>query len=199
VSDGADPVPVHTPRLEITVDDLDKATYLVWTAGNRHIIAGFDSGNLVKYDPETGREVQRVNKFHQDRINHIRFDKDKALFITSSRDTTAKLVDPETFEVIKVYKTDRPVNDAVISPLHPHVLIGGGQDAMTVTVTSASMGKFETRFFHMVYGEEFGRVKGHFGPINALAVHPQGISYASGAEDGYVYVFSSYALCLASL
>jgi len=29
-------------------------------------------------------------------------------------------------------------------------------------------------------------VKGHFGPINALDVHPSGRSYASGAEDGYV-------------
>jgi len=66
------------------------------------------------------------------------------------------------------------------------VLIGGGQDAMSVTTTAASQGKFETRFFHYMYGEEFGRVKGHFGPINALAIHPSGKSYASGSEDGYI-------------
>ena len=76
-----------------------------------------------------------------------------------------------------------------------------------MTTTGASAGKFETRFFHMVttfspnlisilqcsisflnpvkvYGEEFGRVKGHFGPINALDVHPFGKSFASGSEDG---------------
>ena len=34
--------------------------------------------------------------------------------------------------------------------------------------------------------EEFGCVKGHFGPINALAINPNGRNYASGAEDGYV-------------
>jgi translation initiation factor 3 subunit I len=51
-------------------------------------------------------------------------------------------------------------------------------------VTTSSQGKFESRFYHLVYGEEFGRVKGHFGTINAIAVHPQGKSYASGAEDG---------------
>ncbi|CAN0397507.1 unnamed protein product, partial [Discosporangium mesarthrocarpum] len=67
-----------------------------------------------------------------------------------------------------------------------HVLLGGGQDAMTVTTTSSNVGKFETRFFHLIYETEFGRVKGHFGPINALAVNPSGLSYASGAEDGYV-------------
>ena len=34
--------------------------------------------------------------------------------------------------------------------------------------------------------EEVGRIKGHFGPINALAVNPDGRSYCSGSEDGYV-------------
>jgi translation initiation factor 3 subunit I len=37
-----------------------------------------------------------------------------------------------------------------------------------------------------IYEEEFGRVKGHFGPINALAINPDGSSYCSGAEDGYI-------------
>jgi translation initiation factor 3 subunit I len=178
--------PLHTPKIEIHVDELNKVTSMGWTAGNTHIIAGFDNGLLVKYDPVTGEEVQRVENFHNDRINRIRFSKDKALFVTASKDTTAKLVDPETLDVVRMYKTDRPVNDAVISSHHPHVLIGGGQDAMTVTVTAASQGKFETRFFHMIYEEEFGRVKGHFGPINAIGIHPDGKSYASGAEDGFI-------------
>jgi translation initiation factor 3 subunit I len=38
----------------------------------------------------------------------------------------------------------------------------------------------------MVYGEEFGRVRGHFGPINDLDIHPFGMSYASGSEDGFI-------------
>jgi hypothetical protein len=49
------------------------------------------------------------------------------------------------------------------------VLLGGGQDAMNVTTTSLRQGKFETRFWHKVFEEEVGRVKGHFGPINTLA------------------------------
>ena len=29
-------------------------------------------------------------------------------------------------------------------------------------------------------------MKGHFGPINAIGINPDGRSYASGAEDGYI-------------
>ena len=52
------------------------------------------------------------------------------------------------------------------------ILLGGGQEAMSVTTTSARQGKFETRFWHKVLEEEVGRVKGHFGPINTY-VSPQ--------------------------
>ncbi|KAG9124749.1 translation initiation factor eIF3 subunit [Ceratobasidium sp. 392] len=66
------------------------------------------------------------------------------------------------------------------------ILVGGGQEAMNVTTTSARQGKFETRFWHKIFEEEVGRVKGHFGPINTIAVHPSGRQYASGGEDGFV-------------
>ena len=155
---------------------------------DQHIIAGFDSGIVVKYDAETGQEVARNTKMHLDRVNRLTFNRDKTLFVTASKDCYAKLVDPNNLEVIKEYKTDRPVNGAVISPTHPHVIVGGGQDAQSVTTTGASSGKFESRFFHMIYAEEFGRVKGHFGPINALSVHPFGKSFASGSEDGFIRV-----------
>ena len=162
---------------------MNKATCLGWTNCNGHLIAGFDNGMMIKYDSETGQEIVR-KLIHEERVNRLNFNPEKTLFVTASKDTTAKLIDPVNMEVVRTFKTDRPVNAAVISPTKPHVLVGGGQDAMSVTVTAASQGKFETRFFHAIYSEEFGRVKGHFGPINAIAIHPQGRSYASGAEDG---------------
>ena len=74
------------------------------------------------------------------------------------------------------------LNACVFSPTKEHVLLGGGQDAMSVTTTAGRQGRFETQFYHLAYEEEFGRVKGHFGPINALAISPLGKS-CSGAED----------------
>jgi translation initiation factor 3 subunit I len=182
-----DPAPLHLPKFVIDVDDNDKATCLGWTMADQYIVAGFDSGHIIKYDANTGKELIR-RKVHTDRVNRLNFNRDKSMIITASRDCNAKMLDPETLDEVRVYRTDRPVNGAVFSPTHPHILIGGGQDAQSVTVTSASQGKFETRFFHTIYGEEFGRVRGHFGPINALDVHPYGKSFASGSEDGFIRV-----------
>ena len=55
--------------------------------------------------------------------------------------------------------------------------MAGGQEAMQVTTTDARQGRFEARFYHMVFEEEFARVKGHFGPVNSVAFSPDGNTY----------------------
>lgn len=127
-------------------------------------------------------------KGHDHLINDMQYNKDRTMFITASKDHTATLFDADNLMSLKTYKTERPVNSAAISPILDHVVLGGGQDAMDVTTTSTRVGKFDSRFFHLVFEEEFGRVKGHFGPINSVAFHPDGKSYSSGGEDGYVRV-----------
>jgi hypothetical protein len=49
-----------------------------------------------------------------------------------------------------------------------------------VTTTSAKAGGFEARFYHKIYAEEFGNVRGHFGPINTVAFAPDGRSFTTG-------------------
>ena len=75
-----------------------------------------------------------------------------------------------------------------MTPKKEFVVLGGGQAAADVTRTSSRQGKFEARFYHKIFEDEIGRVKGHFGPLNTIAVDPQGRGYASGGEDGYVRV-----------
>ena len=58
------------------------------------------------------------------------------------------------------------------------VVLGGGQEAREVTTMTTKAGKFNARFYHLVFEEEIGWVKGHFGPINSLAFHPDSKSWA---------------------
>eukprot|EP01052_Picozoa_sp_SAG31_P036443 SAG31_NODE_4550_length_3145_cov_2.221274_3_plen_83_part_00 len=53
---------------------------------------------------------------------------------------------------------------------------------------SSGAGKFEIRIFHKIYEEELGTVKGHFGPVNTIAYSPDGKSYVSGGEEGFIRV-----------
>jgi len=191
VPSGADPEDfMDTPRLEIELPkNADgkqfKPTNIAWLSLNEALFVTFDNGEIRLYNPETGEKLDEFFA-HEKKINRVSFNLEKTLFITSSSDFTSKLFEVLDFKHLKTYKTDRPVNAAVISETKEHILLGGGQEAMSVTTTAGKVGKFETRFFHLVYEEEFGSVKGHFGPINALAINPNGRNYASGAEDGYV-------------
>ncbi len=163
-----------------------KITSMFWFMDNT-IITGHENGLISQWDMRKGEEVNSTQE-HLSQIQDLQLNHDMTMFVSASKDTTAKLFDVDTLDCLKTFKTERPVNSAAISPIYDHVVLGGGQEAMDVTTTSTRSGKFDSRFFHLVYEEEFARLKGHFGPINSLAFHPDGKSYASGGEDGFVRV-----------
>lgn len=158
---------------------------MLWANLDNNIITGHENGMISIFDLRTGKELNSVRD-HTSVINDMQLSKDGTMFVTASKDTSAKLFDSESLVCLKTYKTEKPVNSASISPILEHVVLGGGQDAMEVTTTSTQAGKFDSRFYHLIYEEEFARVKGHFGPINSLSFHPDGHSYATGGEDGFV-------------
>lgn len=164
-----------------------KVTAAVWGPCDEFILTGHENGSITKWDAKTGDKIHSVHE-HTKSVNDIQKSRDEMLFISASKDNTAKLFDIDSMNPIKTYRTERPVNSASLSPIKEHVVLGGGQDAMDVTTTSARVGKFDARFFHLIFEEEIGRVKGHFGPINSVVFHPDGKSYSSGGEDGYVRV-----------
>mmetsp|Transcript_18460 Transcript_18460/g.30064 ORF Transcript_18460/g.30064 Transcript_18460/m.30064 type:complete len:341 (+) Transcript_18460:46-1068(+) len=164
-----------------------KVTKATWCPLNKSILTCDELGVMRVHDPESGKVLTKVHE-HTKKISSLSWNKDKFFLITGSADNSAKLWDAEEWKVLKTYETDRPVNAVGISPIKEHVFVAGGQEAMSVTTTSAKVGKFETKLFHMVFGEEFGNVGGHFGPVNTLAVHPEGTGFTSGAEDGYIRV-----------
>jgi len=177
------------PALSFSIDskNTSKPMCSLWGALNEYLITGHDDGTICHWDIKTGAQLHSV-KEHTAIIKDMQLSADQMMLITASKDKTAKLFDARMLDHMKTYKTDRPVNSAAISPIRDHVVLGGGQEAMEVTTTSTKVGKFDARFFHLVFEEEFGRIKGHFGPINSLAFHPTGKSYSSGGEDGFVRV-----------
>jgi len=187
VPEEFNPEEKNEPLRVLSVPDTQKICDALWTSLNDYIIAGYDDGTVRKWDVQDGT-VSLERKEHKKGISSIQFSADKTMFITASLDNTAKLWDTKTLEVLKTYVSDRPLNAAAISPIMNHVILGGGQEAMHVTTSVAQMGHFEVDFIHLVYGEFLGSVKGHFGPVHTLAFSPDGKSYTSGSEDGYVRV-----------
>ncbi|CAI0440537.1 unnamed protein product [Linum tenue] len=160
----------------------------VWGPLNRTIISAGEDSIIRRWDTETGKLLQESEPEvgHTKQITSLAKSSDGSHFVTGSLDKSAKLWDIRDLSLIKTYVTERPVNAVTMSPLLDHVVLGGGQDASSVTTTDHRAGKFEAKFFDKVLQEEIGGVKGHFGPINALAFNPDGKSFSSGGEDGYV-------------
>ncbi|PGH23837.1 eukaryotic translation initiation factor 3 subunit I [Polytolypa hystricis UAMH7299] len=176
------------PSLKITCED-SKATVAGWSYLARYIIAGHEDGSVSQYDAKSGEQLLNVQAHEFDSIiTDIQFSADRTYFITASKDKSAKLMSCRDLSILKTYVADTPLNTAAITGKKDYVILGGGQAAMDVTTTSARQGKFEARFYHKIFEDEIGRVRGHFGPLNTIAVHPAGTSYASGGEDGYVRV-----------
>ncbi|KAL6721359.1 translation initiation factor eIF3 subunit [Lecanora helva] len=174
--------------LTITCDE-SKATVAAWSYLSRYIIAGHEDGTVSQYDAKTGELLENVEAHEEGmQVTDLQMSSDRTYFITASKDKTAKLISSRDLSLLKTYPSDTPLNTASLTPKKPYVILGGGQAAMDVTTTSSRQGKFEARFYHKVFEDEIGRVKGHFGPLNTVAVDPLGRGYASGGEDGYVRV-----------
>jgi len=175
----------NSPVQHMHIKDGAKMNQAVWGPLNEHVFTVDVKGNVCQWDTDRGALVTKKQQ-HRDSIKTIQFSKDKTMFITASADQTAVLWDTKEVRPLKTYRSDRPLNAATISPRMNHVIVGGGQAARDVTTSSTRQGKFEAEFYHMVYQDYMGSIKGHFGPINSLAFSPDGKSYASGSEDGYI-------------
>lgn len=193
------------------VCDESKATVAGWSYLSKYIVAGHEDGSISQFDAKTGDLLDNVpiHELNQPIVD-LQWSPDRTYFITACKDKTAKvrpisfekgtnpiianhvlffqLISAKDLEVLKNYPSDTPLNSAAITFKKDFVILGGGQAAMEVTTTKARQGKFEARFYHKIFEDEVGRVRGHFGPLNTVAADPTGKSYASGGEDGYVRV-----------
>lgn len=180
----------HTPKLILTGHESGKVSLFDAETGDE-----VQSNERAHGDVVTDLQISPDRSYFitssKDKMSRVRRTLVVGAAATDLR-LPFQLHDTRTLRVLKTYATETPLNSAAIAPLRPYVrrhflisiifltspfvaaldqvLLGGGQEAMNVTTTSMRQGKFETRFWHKVFEEEVGRVKGHFGPINTYVI-----------------------------
>lgn len=181
------------PVMEIRSPKDHKINCVKWGPLDKSIYYCTDKGRLIKYNLEKKCVELTVDK-HKGEIFSVELTDDFTMLLTCGNDGFCKLLNPETFDEIRKFNHEFPCRGASVSPLYMaeenqkfHVLICGGQDAKDVTTTAAQKGGFEMKLFNIIHNEQLAVIKGHFGTVHSVAFHPDGISFASGSEDGYVH------------
>jgi len=164
-----------------------KITHATWGPLNKYIFSSCEDGAIRIYDVEK-RTLHHTFVENTKQVTRIEWTKHRIMFLTCSKDGTAKLYDTKTLKHLKTFDTGRPINAAGISPIKPHIILGGGQSAESVTTTKVDASQFKVRFYHIVYGDELGSLIGHIGPVHSICFTPDGKTFATGGEEGLVQI-----------
>ncbi|KAF2069870.1 hypothetical protein CYY_008810 [Polysphondylium violaceum] len=164
-----------------------KITHATWGPLNQYIFSSGEDGAIRIYDVEK-KSLHHTFVENTKKVNRIEWTKHRIMFLTCSNDGTAKLYNTKTLENIKTFETGRPVNAAGVSPIKPHIILGGGQSAGSVTTSKVDASQFKVRFYHIVYGDELGSLNGHIGPVYSICFTPDGKTFATGGEEGLVQI-----------
>ena len=187
------------PLKTIKIPNNDKISKTRWCDLGRVIIVASETGNLYKYDYETTNKLME-KKIHSNIIMDLDISPKEELIMTAAKDGKAKVIDPDTFDIMSELFPQNPVrniNACRFSPLISeddekkvkyHAFIAGGQESRDVTTTTSKKGGFETLIYDCMFGYELGAILGHFGPVNALAVSSDAELLASGSEESSVRV-----------
>lgn len=196
------------PYKKIISDTDHKITNSKFLNTNKQVLCAFDNGLVQLRDLESQKILNESQLHYDDKnqgcpIMELNLSAKEELALSSGKDGRSVLFDPETLEVLNVFKPDNPqrnINSGKISPLfNPdlnekdqlrHVIVGGGQDAKNVTFTRSTEGGFEILIYDMITGEELGSISGHFSPINTIGVSHNGKIIASGGEESVVRVYN---------
>ena len=187
------------PLKQLDLPNKDKLTKTKLCDGGNSVIAASKLGQLYKFDVKDGKLLMQ-KKVHDDEITDMNLSLGDELLITASKDSKAKVLDPDNFEVLTVLSPENPsrnINACIFSPFIGeedeskaiyHAFIAGGQESKDVTTTTQKKGGFETLIYDCKYGVELGSFAGHFGPVNSLAITSDGELLATGSEESSVRV-----------
>ena len=187
------------PVKAILIPNKDKISKTRWFDLGKSIIATSEKGVIYKYDYESAKLLLQ-QKIHDNIIMDMDISPKEELILTASKDGKAKVLNPDTFDIMAELFPQNPVrniNACIFNPLISsddenvvkyHAFIAGGQESRDVTTTASKKGGFETLIYDCMFGEELGAILGHFGPVNSLAISSDGELLASGSEESSIRV-----------
>lgn len=104
------------------------------------------------------KRIENEQHIHKDEIFSLSITHDFTMLTTSSRDGTAKILNPRDLSTVRQFVYGKPCRSATISPLFDdpthqkfHILQAGGQDAQKVTTTTADQGGFEMKLHSIIF------------------------------------------------
>lgn len=188
LSRGVEATVKLNPFSEFKMPGGDVISYAEFGPTQETIYFGMENGTVGIIDVEKQALIRSARPHKEgEEVVRLHFDSNFYTVITASKDCTAKLLDPRTLQTIQTYQSDYPVNDASVSPISDHVIIGGGIDAQEAARTAT--GGFSIRFHHKIYENELGSTNCHFGTVTGMQFHPTGMQFASCAADGFVKLY----------
>ena len=177
----------------------DKISKTRWFDLGKSLITKTEKGVIYKYDYES-KNLLLQKKVHDNIIMDMDISPKEELILTASKDGKAKVINPDTFDILSELFPQNPVRNINACKFNPlissddekvvkyHAFIAGGQESRDVTTTASKKGGFETLIYDCMFGQELGAILGHFGPVNALAISSDGELLASGSEESSVRV-----------
>ena len=158
------------------------------TITTNQLLCGNVCGELIIHS----LELQHVHqmKIHKLEITQVYADESQNILITSSLDKTVKLHHLDSLECFTTIAHCVPVLTFDVHLVDRNIAIGGGQDKMSVALTSSHMNQFNIDVYKFDGHKLYTVATKHFGPINCISYSGNGKHIASGGEDGYTYVYS---------
>jgi len=166
------------------------------------ILATREDGSIQVFKYSNG-ELLVTEKLHSDVIQDFDYDDKSGLLLTVSKDGKAIVTDLRDMNIMNTFTATNPTRQLNVCKFSPnvsklcdekvdesltkfHCIFAGGQDSKNVTTTHKKEGGFDIVLYNLLDDKDVGTVSGHFGPVNAIAISPDGRIIVSGGEDSTV-------------
>jgi WD40 repeat protein len=172
--------------------------------------------HLIKNTIRTSREDGKIEvyndqlqlvfemKLHTEAITDFDYNNASNLLLTVSKDGKALTTDTRSQIVMNEFVATAPKRALNVCKMIPdiqnicqrdteqsnskfHVFFAGGAESQNVALTKE--GGFEIVLFNLLEDSQVGKIEGHFGPVNCIAVSQNGKSIVSGGEDSMIRVW----------